>query len=81
MERNNITDKIMRRTVIVFKGLLELWNDAETQHWPTNDNEKIINFMVIVFHEWWLFMATHHLGFRSVKNFHGVLPNIWHSFH
>ena len=45
MEQNNIADKIMLRTVIVFEGLLQLWNDVESQHWPTNDNNKIIKIL------------------------------------
>ena len=42
MEQHKIKDKIMRQTVKVFKGLLELWNVVESQHWPTNDIGKIM---------------------------------------
>ena len=42
MERNNITDKIMRQTVIVFKGLLELSNDADTDPETTVTRQLIL---------------------------------------
>ena len=80
MEQNNIADKIMLKIVIVFEGLLELWNDVESQHWPTNDNDKTINFMATGFYDGCLWIPMVWVLSRR-RNFHGVPPNIWQSFY
>ena len=41
----NITGKIMRQTVIVFEGLLELWNVVESQ--PAGPQTKMTRQLVL----------------------------------